>query len=31
MREDPADNKHLSAALEAKADFIISGDPILKT
>ena len=30
MREDPADNKYLSAALEAKADFIISGDPHLK-
>jgi putative PIN family toxin of toxin-antitoxin system len=28
--EDPADNKYLSAALEAKADFIISGDHHLK-
>ena len=30
IREDPADNKYLSAALEAKADFIISGDHHLK-
>ena len=26
IKEDPSDNKYLSAALEAKADFIISGD-----
>lgn len=30
IREDPADNKYLSAALEAKADFVISGDHHLK-
>jgi len=30
IREEPADNKYLSAALEAKADFIISGDHHLK-
>jgi len=30
VREDPADNKYLSAALEAKADFIVSGDHHLK-
>jgi len=30
IREDPADNKYLSAALEARADFIISGDRHLK-
>ena len=30
IREDPADNKYLSAALEGKADFIISGDHHLK-
>ncbi len=30
IREDPADNKYLSAALEAKADFIVSGDHHLK-
>jgi hypothetical protein len=30
IREDPADNKYLSVALEAKADFIISGDHHLK-
>jgi putative PIN family toxin of toxin-antitoxin system len=30
IREDPVDNKYLSAALEAKADFIISGDHHLK-
>jgi len=30
IREDPADNKYFSAALEAKADFIISGDHHLK-
>jgi putative PIN family toxin of toxin-antitoxin system len=30
MSEDPADNKYLSAALEAKANFIISGDHHLK-
>jgi len=30
IREDPADNKYLSSALEAKADFIISGDHHLK-
>ncbi len=28
--DDPADNKYLSAAVEAKADFIISGDHHLK-
>jgi predicted nucleic acid-binding protein len=28
--EDPADNKYLSSALEAKADFIISGGHHLK-
>ena len=31
IREDPADNKYLSAALEAKVDFIVSGDHHLKT
>jgi len=30
IREDPADNKYLSAALETEADFIISGDHHLK-
>jgi putative PIN family toxin of toxin-antitoxin system len=30
IREDPADNKYLSAATEVKADFIISGDHHLK-
>jgi hypothetical protein len=30
IREDYADNKYLSAALEAKADFIVSGDHHLK-
>ena len=30
IKEDPSDNKYLSAALEAKADFIISGDHHLK-
>ena len=30
IREDPADSKYLSAALHAKADFIISGDHHLK-
>jgi len=30
IREDPADNKYLSAALEAGADFIVSGDRHLK-
>ena len=30
IREDPADDKYLSGALEAKADFIISGDHHLK-
>jgi putative PIN family toxin of toxin-antitoxin system len=30
IKEDPADNKYLSAALEAKADFILSGDHHLK-
>jgi putative PIN family toxin of toxin-antitoxin system len=30
ITEDPADNKYLSVALEAKADFIISGDHPLK-
>lgn len=30
IKEDPSDNKYLSAALEARADFIISGDHHLK-
>ena len=30
IKEDPADNKYLSAAAEAKADFMISGDHHLK-
>ena len=30
VREDPQDNKYLSAALEGKADFIVSGDHHLK-
>ena len=30
MKEDPSDSKYLSAALEAKADFIVSGDHHLK-
>ena len=30
IREGPADNKYLSAALEEKADFIVSGDHHLK-
>jgi len=30
IREDPEGNKCLSAALEAKTDFIISGDHPLK-
>jgi putative PIN family toxin of toxin-antitoxin system len=30
IKEDPADNKYLSAALEAKADLILSGDHHLK-
>ena len=30
IKEDPSDNKYLSAALEAKADFIISGDHHLR-
>jgi len=30
IREDPADNKYLSAALEVNADFIVSGDHHLK-
>jgi putative PIN family toxin of toxin-antitoxin system len=30
IKEDSADNKYLSAALEAKADFILSGDHHLK-
>jgi putative PIN family toxin of toxin-antitoxin system len=30
IKEDPSDNKYLSAALEAKADFIVSGDHPLK-
>ena len=30
ITEDPADNKYLSAALETKADFIVSGDHHLK-
>lgn len=30
IKDDPEDNKYLSAALEGKADFIISGDHHLK-
>lgn len=30
IRDDPTDNKFLSAAIEAKADFIVSGDKHLK-
>ena len=30
IKEDPADNKYLSAAIEGKADFIVSGDHHLK-
>jgi putative PIN family toxin of toxin-antitoxin system len=30
IKDDPEDNKYLSAALEEKADFIISGDHHLK-
>ena len=30
IKEDPADNKYLSAALEGKVDFIVSGDHHLK-
>jgi len=30
VKDDPEDNKYLSAALEMKADFIISGDRHLK-
>ena len=30
IREDPGDNKYLTAALEAKTDFIVSGDHPLK-
>ena len=30
IKEDPADNKYLSAALEGKAEFIVSGDHHLK-
>ena len=30
IKDDPADNKYLSAALEGKADFIVSGDHHLK-
>ena len=30
IKEDPTDNKYLSAALEGKADFIVSGDHHLK-
>jgi putative PIN family toxin of toxin-antitoxin system len=30
IKDDPADNKYLSVALEGKADFIISGDRHLK-
>jgi putative PIN family toxin of toxin-antitoxin system len=30
IKEDPEDNKYLSAAVEGKADFIISGDHHLK-
>lgn len=30
IKDDPTDNKFLSAAIEAKADFIVSGDRHLK-
>jgi putative PIN family toxin of toxin-antitoxin system len=30
IQHDPADNKYLSAAIEGKADFIVSGDHHLK-
>jgi len=30
IKEDPPDNKYLSAAVEGKADFIVSGDHHLK-
>lgn len=30
IKDDPTDNKYLSAAVEGKADFIISGDHHLK-
>ena len=30
IKDDPADNKYLSAAIEGKADFIVSGDRHLK-
>jgi len=30
IKEDPADNKILSCAIEAKADYIVSGDKHLK-
>ena len=30
IKEDPSDNKYVSAALEANADFIISGDHHLR-
>jgi len=30
IKDDPADNKYLSAAVEGKADFIVSGDHHLK-
>jgi len=30
IKDDPADNKYLSAAIEGKTDFIVSGDHHLK-
>jgi len=30
IKDDPADNKYLSAAIEGRADFIVSGDHHLK-
>jgi len=30
VKDDPKDNKYLSAAVEGKADFIVSGDHPLK-
>ena len=30
IKDDPSDNKYLSAAVEGKADFIVSGDHHLK-
>ena len=30
IKDDPEDNKYLSAAVEGKADFIVSGDHHLK-